>query len=112
MALIILFLSYFYINLIIINHFIFLYNFNFILIIHLIFILLFFMIYPKVDMYKLIGFYLLTIPLALFKYYIFLIPLFLVITIILRPIDEKNPIYLILFIILYLFSINLIKLFI
>jgi len=61
---------------------------------------------------RLIGFYILTIPLALFKYYILLIPLFLVITLILKPIDEKNPIYLLFFTLLYLFTINLIKLFI
>jgi hypothetical protein len=112
MAIIILFLSYFYINLLIINHFTFLYNFNFILIIHLLFLSLFFIIYPKIDLFRLIGFYILTIPLALFKYYILLIPLFLVITLILKSIDEKNPIYLLFFTILYLFTINLIKLFI
>jgi hypothetical protein len=111
MVLIILFLSFFYINLIIINKFTFLYNFDFILLIHCLFLILLLIIYPKNDIYKLIGFYFLSIPLVLFKYYIFLIPLFLVITFILKIIDEKNLIYPLIFITLYTSSIYLIKLF-
>lgn len=67
------------------------------------------LIYPKFDIYKLIGFYILSIPLVLFKYYISLIPLFLIISIILKVIDEKTFIYPILFIILYLISIYLLN---